>query len=97
VGPVAYELELPADSKIHLVFHVSLLRPARGSSPSTPPASLPWQRRPSEETTWENYDLIDGQFPSFRLENTRRSLGSGILLVHLQLSLVLSTDGLSFY
>lgn len=26
VGPMAYELELPSDSKIHPIFHVSLLR-----------------------------------------------------------------------
>ncbi|KAL6515928.1 hypothetical protein OROGR_019233 [Orobanche gracilis] len=33
VGSVAYELELPKESRIHPVFHVSLLRPCLGSPP----------------------------------------------------------------
>ncbi|VFQ98819.1 unnamed protein product, partial [Cuscuta campestris] len=41
VGPVAYELQLLDTARIHLVFHVSLLRPARGVTPSNPPAALP--------------------------------------------------------
>ncbi|GJS30231.1 auxin response factor 1 [Tanacetum coccineum] len=38
---VAYELELPPEAKIHPVFHVSMLKPARGSFSSVPTAPLP--------------------------------------------------------
>jgi len=41
VGPVAYELELPASSKVHPIFHVSVLRPAHGQQAVIPPAPLP--------------------------------------------------------
>ena len=30
---------------------------------------IQWQGCPSEEASWEDYDLLAGQFPSFRLED----------------------------
>lgn len=33
IGEVAYELDLPVSSRVHNVFHVSLLRPFRGTDP----------------------------------------------------------------
>ncbi|KAF7844751.1 Ty3/gypsy retrotransposon protein [Senna tora] len=41
VGNVAYELKLPPSSKVHPIFHVSLLRPAYGVASSPTPPSLP--------------------------------------------------------
>ncbi|KAK9057995.1 hypothetical protein SSX86_022835 [Deinandra increscens subsp. villosa] len=41
VGPVAYELELPPEARIHPVFHISMLKPAHGSFSSIPTTPLP--------------------------------------------------------
>ncbi|MCI38362.1 3-hydroxyisobutyryl-CoA hydrolase-like protein mitochondrial-like-like, partial [Trifolium medium] len=53
LGAVAYKLKLPEDSKVHLVFHVSLLRKA--VAPNVEPQTLPscmkedWQLAPEPE------------------------------------------------
>lgn len=102
VRPVAYELELPASSWVHPIFHVLLLRPAFKQTPARQPAPLPitydweiilssvktlsrrwvketgiptlgllvqWKDRPFEEASWESFDFLASQFPSFRLED----------------------------
>lgn len=41
VGPVAYGLQLPPSSKVHPIFHVSLLRAAHGYAGNASPPPLP--------------------------------------------------------
>ena len=54
IGPVAYELELPSSTTIHLVFHVSQLKRALGSADLCQPLSpvlvddLEWQVEPDQ-------------------------------------------------
>ena len=44
IGPIAYKLEIPTTTRIHLVFHASLLKRAVSSQPASPiiPSSLTW-------------------------------------------------------
>ncbi|KAG8646403.1 hypothetical protein MANES_09G001401v8 [Manihot esculenta] len=78
VGNVAYELELSLDSKIHNVFHVSLLRNFNGALPSETPLMVRLNRG-----TWEiliNLEpvpLFQDAYPDYQLEDKLFVQGEG--------------------
>lgn len=72
-GLVAYQLALLADSRIHLVFHTSLLKKAIGSPPPDQ-APLPEEvLSPTPQPT----AILDCKWSSMEIERPQRSWSSG--------------------
>ncbi|RVW21965.1 Transposon Tf2-8 polyprotein [Vitis vinifera] len=79
IGKVAYQLQLPAGSRIHPVFHVSLLKKTIGDSnarcPTLPPLTDDGALiiEPVEiidtHATWENAAELHDRFPDLNLED----------------------------
>jgi hypothetical protein len=91
IGVVAYRLKLPEGSRVHPVFHVSLLKKAIGNyhEEQDLPALLDepievkqvlvhWKGKTTEEATWEEEIMIRNQFPKFNLEDKVAAEGEGI-------------------
>jgi hypothetical protein len=79
IGQVAYCLDLPTDSKIHPVFHVSQLKPFIADftpvyfelpvttdiegNAVVPQVLIKWTGLPDSCTTWEDYNVLHCCFP----------------------------------
>ncbi|KAL6194999.1 hypothetical protein ACLB2K_030621 [Fragaria x ananassa] len=75
IGQVAYKLKLPDSAKVHLVFHVFLLKKIGDKTvtvahlpPNLDPNNPRWYPAGSivEEATWEEADDIMQRFPDFK-------------------------------
>lgn len=111
IGEVAYKLKLPAESKVHPVFHVSLIKKAVGSYQvqgqlpkeleiddkedvypeqllgsrtirkgdiAVQQSLIKWKNKSLEDVTWEDNELLQGQFPEFCLEDKAVAKEGGV-------------------
>ena len=56
----------------------SLLEVRPGSHKEAPQALIKWRHLPTFEATWEDFGVIQDQFPAFHLEDKVKLLAGGI-------------------